>query len=291
MLGVIGDLVQDVVVWLDDTPRHATDTTAQITLTRGGSAANVAAFAGPHHPTRFMGCVGTDRTGQDLARDLRDHDVEVRLQQRGTTGTIVVIVGPDGERSMLTCRGACARLGPIDPQWLAGVDLLHVTGYSFQDPIGRESVVDAARQVHAAGGRVSVDVSSTGMIQDCGVAAFSQWLIDMGPDVVSANADESRLLTLADGAGPGELARWLDSTVVLNRSGPGPTRVTCGERVLGEVPVEAVMSVRDVTGAGDAFDAGFLVAWAGGADPVEACRCGHDLARRVIGSPGATVAR
>ena len=68
MLGVIGDVVQDVVVWMEEEMRPATDTRSEITMRRGGSAANVAAFAGPRHPTRFVGRVGDDLGGHVVGR-------------------------------------------------------------------------------------------------------------------------------------------------------------------------------------------------------------------------------
>jgi len=71
VLGVIGDVVQDVVVWQLEEIRAATDTKAEITMTRGGSAANVAAFAAPRHPTRFIGCVGDDLGGLVLTQELK----------------------------------------------------------------------------------------------------------------------------------------------------------------------------------------------------------------------------
>ena len=63
MLAVIGDIVQDIVVWQREKVRPATDTASDIFIQRGGSAANVAAFAGPRTPTRFIGCVGDDLAG------------------------------------------------------------------------------------------------------------------------------------------------------------------------------------------------------------------------------------
>ena len=55
MLAVIGDVVQDVVVRLRERIRYASDTACDIVIQRGGSAANVAAFAAPRVPTRFIG--------------------------------------------------------------------------------------------------------------------------------------------------------------------------------------------------------------------------------------------
>src|SRR5699024_11972136 len=76
MLGVIGDVVQDIVVWTEEEVRHATDTKSQIRMTRGGSAANVAAFAGRRHPTRFIGCVGNDLGGHVVEQELESHGVD-----------------------------------------------------------------------------------------------------------------------------------------------------------------------------------------------------------------------
>lgn len=60
MLGVLGDLVEDIVVRIEEPVWEATDTEVSMHRTRGGSAADVTAFAGPRHPTRFFGCVGAD---------------------------------------------------------------------------------------------------------------------------------------------------------------------------------------------------------------------------------------
>jgi sugar/nucleoside kinase (ribokinase family) len=55
------------------------------------------------------------------------------------------------------------------------------------------------------------------------------------------------------------------------------------------VPVTVVDGVRDATGAGDAFAAGFLTAHLGGRNTVEAVRAGHALAGAVLRSPGAVL--
>ena len=57
------------------------------------------------------------------------------------------------------------------------------------------------------------------------------------------------------------------------------------------VPVPPAPPARDSTGAGDAFAAGFLAARMRGADPVDAAMAGHELARSVLFSPGATSRR
>src|SRR5688572_17833675 len=109
MLCAVGDLVEDVVVLLDGPPARGTDTTARISRHRGGSAANVAvaaAAASREKRARFVGHVGADDLGDRLLAELAAAGVDLAVTRGGHTGSIVVLVDPDGERTMLTDRGA-----------------------------------------------------------------------------------------------------------------------------------------------------------------------------------------
>lgn len=294
MLGVIGDLVQDIVVWLEEEIRPATDTRSTITMARGGSAANVAAFAAPRCPTRFIGCVGEDDLGGFVVtRDLTSRGVDVKVQQAGATGMIVVLIDAHGERTMFPSRGASGLIGRVEDAWLDGIEILHLTGYSLQDEPSATSVLDAAARVKAAGGRVSFDVSSTGMIDLYGVDRFTSLVERLAPDFVSANRDESAQLRLVDtDGGPGEVLPRLGDAVLLARSGTDPTRIFRAGKLEATVRVQPAPVVRDLTGAGDAFNAGFLSAVLrqqnSEADLVSAVEAAHTLARRVLAHPGAS---
>lgn len=289
MLGVMGDLVRDVLVRQLEPPRPATDTRVEITVTRGGSAANVAAFAGPRYPTRFIGCVGDDPEGQALRQELASHGVDVRLQMRGHTGIIVVIVDPTGERSMYPARNANALLMDIDPAWLTDIELLHLTGYSLESGTTPQAVLAAADSVHRAGGQVSFDVSSIGVVAQMGLPRFLELMDALAPDIISANAAECAGLDLAHGTRPGATLARFPGAILLARAGGQPTAVFQNGHLVEVVNVDPAPDVRDLTGAGDAFNAGFLTDYLGhGWSPRHNVQAAHRLAARVVSCVGAT---
>lgn len=277
MLIVIGDLVADLIVLGGTGLERGTDNPAEIRLTRGGSAANVAVAAGSRHPVRFIGRVGDDTLARALVAELEAAGVEVRVQRAGRTGSIVVLVDAVGERTMITDRGAAAELDAIDPDWLCGASWVHLPLYGFADAGSRQAVTDAAVRAAAGGAQVSIDLSSVATMRGLGAMLLQRILGEVRPDVVFANEDEARTAA--------ELGLAIPGVYVVKR-GPEPVRLTVGD-VASEVPVERVEDVLDSTGAGDAFAAGYITAALGGADPCESARAGGALAMGALRRPGA----
>lgn len=280
-LGSLGDLVEDIVVWLDEPLAIGTDAAGSIIRTRGGSAANVASAAAHlgRVPVRYLGCLGPDATGDGLVAGLQQSGVDVRVQRRGRTGTILVLVDPDGERSMVPDRGAALLLETVDDAWLDGLTLLHAPAYGFcGEPIST-TVLDALRRARERGITTSIDASSVGALRGYGRDRIRGLLSDLAPDHLLANADEAEFLGVEE---PG----FLEHTTVVVKHGAQPTVALVGGRRL-EVPVTPVDDVRDTTGAGDAFAAGYLSAVVDGADVREACEVGNRLAAAALGCAGA----
>ncbi len=270
VLAVVGDLLEDIVVRIAATPALGTDTPARIERRRGGSAANVAACAATTGTAvRFIGCVGTDELGDRLVRGLSDDGVDVVVHRRGRTGSVVVLVGPDGERTMLPDRAAATELADVDAAWLDGVSWLHVPSYSLlAEPIGtatRQLIVELRRR----DGRLSVDVSSVAVVEQYGVERYRALLDDLAPDVVFANEPESHVLDAGGGA------------VVIVKDGPRPVRIRGLDRC-SEVDVPPLPGVADSTGAGDAFAAGYLAAAIRGDGVHDAVAAGIVLAATLL---------
>jgi sugar/nucleoside kinase (ribokinase family) len=296
VLCVIGDLVEDVVVWLPTSLSYGTDTPSRIVRTRGGSAANVAVFAGAvaqqqhnKYRARLIAQVGTDTLGDQLVEALESSGVHPCVVRSGRTGSIVVIVSPDGERTMLTDRAAATELNRAPSNWHEGVSVLHVPAYSlFSQPLS-EAAQQCIEQAHEKNIAVSIDASSASLIKSFGVDKFRDLVHQLRPKIFFCNADEAEVMNLKE--------QPLGLEIVVIKAGARPTTVIENSVVLS-VDVEQVNEIVDSTGAGDAFAAGFLTKFAeqrAGAtssashDTYICVVAGHALATRVLRSPGATM--
>jgi ribokinase len=265
-LVALGDLVLDIVVRPQDTLLGGSDVPGEITFRAGGSAANTCrAFARLGGTAVFVGAVGEDAWGRRLAASLRRDGVRLRLvRSRRPTARLLALLGPRGERSFVTQRGAADGLRPeqIKPAWLEACDVLHLPAYSLLSEPLRSAALVAVDHARRAGAIVSLDLASRGPLLAAGRRTATQRMAEVRADLLLANADEARALV-----GRRAERRLLDlAPVVVIKEGSAGCRVLWRpltdtsadvlELDVATAPVEA----SDTTGAGDAFDAGFLYA-------------------------------
>jgi len=288
VLCTIGDLIEDVVVWLNGEQKSqiniGSDSDSMIVRTRGGSAANVAMFGALNDtPSRFIGQVGNDNLGEQLCASLRGSGVDVCTVAEGRTGSIVVVVQPNGERTFLTDRGVASQLSVFDASYLADVSIVHVPTYSLAlDPLAT-TAVQYIRAARAAGALISIDASSTSVLRDYGIDRYAELIASIGPDVFLCNNDESALLNI-DSTHP-----MPGAALTVIKRGALPVMAITAAGAVTEVATPPVANIVDTTGAGDAFAAGFLPVHATSHDIAQAIEHGHALASRVLRSPGATL--
>jgi sugar/nucleoside kinase (ribokinase family) len=295
---VVGDWMTDVVATLPGPLREGTDTPADVRLLSGGSAANTAAWLGHDgHDVTFVGRTGDDLLGRAGRAELEACGVRCQavVDPNLPSGICIVLVGPDGERTMVPDPGANAGLTPLDvpADLLPPGGHLHLSGYTLFVEGSRMAGLAALDHARLRGVTTSVDVASAGPLADTGAPRVLSWV--EGVDVLLANAPEAALLArLPEGdavdpiegatAAARELVRSVGTAVV--KLGPhGAVLAQADGSVTHRPAVPA--DVLDTTGAGDAFAAGFLPGWKSGLDPAAALDLGNRSAVRVLGRLGA----
>ncbi len=293
---VLGDLMVDVVLAPARALELGTDVPGRVMLAQGGSAANTARWlARLGARSSLIAAVGRDPAGRALVAALVGDGVTPHVSRvaGARTGRIGVVVEPGGERTFVADRGAADELAPDDLRaaWFTGADALHLPFYSLIGaPLGDASrrAIELAR---TAGALITIDLASSGPLLAEGRRASRSMLSEIKPDLLFATASE------ADGllAGrPVEDMLDIAAVVVIKRGSKGATVLArgSGERIRFEVATRQVAAT-DTTGAGDAFDAGFLVGWLGGraagrsstASLQRAAVAGHRAASRQLSVP------
>ena len=284
---IVGDVINDLIVRPKTPVQVGTDTPSEITRSPGGSGANQAAWlACLQTPVRFAGRVGA--ADASYHRDALERlGVATHLVEDASlpTGTIVVLVAADGERSMFTDRGASLNLQAADlpVELLEGAALLHVSGYQLFAHSTRTAVAPLWAAARTAGMQISVDPASVGNLREVGRDAFFEWT--SGAELVFPNIDEARFLAKAsdrEEVVAALLGRY--PVVALKLGAAGALVATAAGRRVSVSPEPA--EVRDSTGAGDAFCAGFLSRWVLGAGLEECAATAVDAAARAVGIVG-----
>ena len=251
----------------------------------GGSAANtIAAIALLGGQTAYVGKVKDDQLGAIFAHDLRAQGAvyETTMAPSGDkdeTGRCIVLVTPDGERSMNTYLGVTVNLAEteVSPEAIANSKFVYMEGYLVASPTGKAAAIKAASIAREAGIPTVLTLSDPNMVN-----FFGDGLLEMAGDnldLLFCNEDEGMLMTKTDNVEAAaealkKLARRFAITV-----GDKGAVVYDGES-LHRIPTEKV-EVIDTNGAGDMFAGAFLYGLTHGMDFVQsaelACRAGSKI--------------
>lgn len=249
----------------------------------------------------YVTCVGQDRLSDVFVAESASDGLDVTAVFRHESRSMgLYLIELDGvERSFTYWRSAsAAKTLADDPERLfaaiAGAGLIHLSGITLAilAPDARQTLFAALRRARAGGAIISFDPNIRARL----------W----------SGADEIRhtvaaMLTLTDIALPSfddEATHWHDAdpqatiarfaaagvAEVVVKNGAGA--VTCLiDGAVFDQPTPPVTLIRDTTGAGDAFNAGYLAARVMGRPAAQAIAAGQDLAAEVICTPGARAAK
>jgi sugar/nucleoside kinase (ribokinase family) len=259
--------------------------------TSGGSAANtLAGMAALGARCGFIGQVASDQLGEVFTHDLRATGIDFFVPPREgepPTGRCLILVTPDGQRTMNTFLGASHHLpvSALDEELITAGAILYLEGYMW-DPEGPRAAMRSAILTARKGGRRVAFTLSAAFVIDRHRADF-QALIDDGLiDILFANEEEIHALTLADNL-EAAIAAVQDKIplLVVTRSEKGAIAIQSGQRCT--IAAEPVEEVVDTTGAGDLFAAGFLTGLAQNRPLEQSLRMGAIAAAEVISHYGA----
>lgn len=235
----------------------------------------------------FGGAVGRDSLGDGYRAALRTAGVEPALVATDArTGTSIILVTPDGERTMNTNLAACRlfRAADLDLDGLARSRLVYLTGYLWDTENQREAAEQAAARARALRIPVAFDLADPWVVERYR-DRFRDW-VPRSVDLLFANGKELALLT---GSSCDEdcmaAAAAIAPTVVMKVGARG---CWVGGRDAAApvlVPTDAVKPL-DTTGAGDAFAGGWLYGMLGGREPADCARLANAVARGIVGVYG-----
>ncbi len=237
-------------------------------------------------PSAIAGMVGNDRFGSIYRKNLQSLKVSDALKSfDAPTGSSIILVTPDCERTMNTYLGANRYFSPedVDEATLAGSDLFHFTGYMWDTENQKQAIMKGMSIAHRSGTRISFDIADPFAVSRNREAFLS--IITDHADVVFANSEEARILF--DRYDPYECAKSLGRRCRIGvvKAGRNGSYIASEDKIL-RIPAYPCTPV-DTTGAGDIYASGFLYSLMHGFTLGVCGRIASYLASQIIEEHGA----
>lgn len=259
----------------------------QAARSSGGSAANsliaLALLGGRAHLT----CqVGDDEDGRHFTQDLTNNGVDFNQRGQfanGVTGTCLVLITPDAERTMSTALGISEKVSAdnVEAEVAANSQWIYLEGYAATSETGRQAALTLATLGRSKGAKIALSLSDPGIVAHFGKEL--DFMASAGLDLIFGNREEILARTgCTDVQSAADLLAAKNIAFAITLGAEGALVGDAQGR--WHVPAEAVVA-RDTNGAGDAFAGAYLFAINRGATAYDAglfaCRCAGIVVSRM----------
>jgi sugar/nucleoside kinase (ribokinase family) len=252
----------------------------------GGSVANsIVGLAQLGDRVSFIGKVSQDKLGNEYEKSLTDENVKYCYNKKienTPTGTCLILITPDSERTMCTFLGIAGKITPsdIDENFIKQSELVFLEGYLWD-----EGEPKAAFDKALAFANKSAMSLSDKFCVDRHKKSFYD-LVKNKLDIIFAN--EQEIMELIDAKSFDEVIEFgkeLNKTLVVTRSDKGSIAISGPEVV--ECEGQKNLKIVDLTGAGDLFASGFLHGRINKISTKESLQKGTEMASQIIQKIGA----
>ena len=227
----------------------------------GGSVANsTVGFASLSGKPAFIGKTKYDNLGKSFSKSLADNKVFYKTKpilEGPGTARCFIFVTPDAQRTMNTYIGACSLLSPkdIDEELVKNSKITYLEGYCWEEQLAKESLIKAAEIAHKADNKVSLTLSDPFCVER--QRDEFKDLVKKHIDILFANEIEAKKLCQTENFDESikEISE-ITEIAAITRSGKGAE--ICNGKEVVKIEPKIFGKVKDTTGAGDLFAAGFL---------------------------------
>jgi sugar/nucleoside kinase (ribokinase family) len=247
----------------------------------GGSVANsIVGLAQLEDQVSFIGKVNDDKFGNEYEKSLTDEKVKYcynKKKENTPTGTCLILITPDSERTMCTFLGIAGKITPddIDENFIKQSELVFLEGYLWD-----EGQPQAAFDKALALSNKSAMSLSDKFCVDRHKKSFYDLVMNK-LDIIFAN--EQEIMELIDVKSFDDVIKFgknLNKTLVITRSDKGSIAIRGPEVV--ECEGQKNLKIVDLTGAGDLFAAGFLHGYINKKSNKESLQKGTEMASKII---------
>ena len=252
----------------------------------GGSVANsIVGLSQLGNDVGFIGKVSDDNLGKKYEEGLKSERVEYfykKKKEELPTGTCLILVTPDSERTMCTFLGTAGKINEndIDTKTIKNSEIIFLEGYLWDEGEPKKAFEKAINNSK----KVAMSLSD----QFC-VDRHKNHFLDLVKHKLNITfANEQEMISLINAESFDEVitfAKSLNNLIVITRGEKGAVSILGNE--INENEAEKNLDIKDLTGAGDLFAAGFLHGYLNNLNPMDCLNKGREMSSRVIQQIGA----